>query len=111
MAIPIKTISVLSVLVLALVAPNTTTAETTHDSQLTISVPDQLDIFIERLAFQESSGRENIDIHRHQRQALARLPPVPKMRPSRGSRRSTSLKGIVFNCSFAKRTYPPGPTS
>jgi hypothetical protein len=54
-----------SVVVLAgiLSAPRTlTTAKTSHEPSLHISEPDALDLWIERLVFAESSGREDIVI-------------------------------------------------
>lgn len=38
------------------------TPEVPHEANLQVTVPDQLDIYIELLAFEESSGRENIQI-------------------------------------------------
>jgi len=54
-----------SVLVAAAIlsAPRTlTTSKISHESPLAISEPDALDLYIERLVFAESSGREDIVI-------------------------------------------------
>jgi hypothetical protein len=55
------TILLVSVVVLAL-ATKATTARTSNEQILTITQPDALDIYIERLEFAESSGREDIVI-------------------------------------------------
>jgi hypothetical protein len=42
--------------------PTNRTPEVPHEANLQVTVPDQLDIYIELLAFEESSGREDIQI-------------------------------------------------
>jgi hypothetical protein len=58
------TILALSIGVIAwnILAPKLMTAATTNPYALQVSEPDQLDLYIERLAFAESSGREDITI-------------------------------------------------
>lgn len=57
----IKTLLV-SLVVIASLGMNATTTRTTHETPLSISEPDALDLYIERLEFAESSGREDIVI-------------------------------------------------
>ncbi len=51
-----------SALVIAILGMNATTAKTSNEATLTVTSPDALDLYIERLAFAESSGREDIVI-------------------------------------------------
>jgi hypothetical protein len=56
-------VSLLVTAAVILSAPRTlTTSKISHDSPLSISEPDALDLYIERLIFAESSGREDIVI-------------------------------------------------
>ena len=56
------TILFVSVLVIASLGMNATASKTSNAATLTVSEPDQLDLYIERLAFAESSGRDDIVI-------------------------------------------------
>jgi hypothetical protein len=63
MAYPIKIILVSSVLVAAAaIAAKTTTARRSHESPLIVTEATSLDLWIEKLAYLESRGREDVQI-------------------------------------------------
>lgn len=97
-----KILSVLSVLVLVGMSPTkTTTAEISYESPLTITVPDKLDLYIERLAFLESGGRERVDIidtnGKHSRGCL-QFQDATWQRFSQ----KYGIEADIFNCSAQK---------